>query len=461
LLDVTRTLQTALATPLPTSGSMNSSGCCARGAGACFCELRVRLRGSLWVRALRVASAHERCRSRRPLSSSDSAVHAWLTAYFSRAATPVALSGLLEFGQFPFRRDDFDTARECSSQPHAHVHVRVLLHATAAHVQPRVEIARTEWLEIPSPPGKIARARAAAPRTAQSSPKVGYPNDMATRRYMTDSRTRIFVRGWVRRKESQRSEKLLSCVAWLSGHPAVDHSRDEVPRVIGAGRLVIRDRHSELHACAKHLGGLVKPACNRCVMLNRRVARSCVRAFRQKSTGPIYAFRPVLRLGTPLARRSWRIGPLGRRTLRRFGVSAAQVMERMRMSTPSTREHVLKGQGQFVARAVPRAPLSCTNIGSYGCRERSVMPQVSRMSVPWFSTSGCVHISARAARDRRAYACGAAVVDSVSRSPVHPARTGRMFQAYISSSSGCTGRALDRACRDLAPPRAPQECANE
>ena len=308
-------------------------------------------------------------------------------------------TGLRSFcWQFSIDPHNASTAARCarSFRERNPRNVRVLLHATATHVETHPATGAVDWLEIRSLTGKIARVRSkvlvlctggietsrlllASRRSSFSgeSAGVGNQNDMVGRCFMDHprctlghfelpaaervrpafmlqrvdaaGRPRMFVRGLALGAETQRRESLLSCAGWLSEHHAVDDPWTAIKRLART-----RGRPGNLFQDLSAIGRQPRLAARQ---LRRRFMDG--RPVVHKIDGldlvcdveqsPDHNSRITLSdtcdaLGMPLARIDWRIGELERRTVQRFAQLAVQTFERMGMPAPRLRETVRTGQ---------------------------------------------------------------------------------------------------------------------
>jgi choline dehydrogenase-like flavoprotein len=304
-------------------------------------------------------------------------------------------TGLRSFcWQFSIDPHNASTAARCarSFRERNPRNVRVLLHATATHVETHPASGAVDWLEIRSLTGKIARVRSkvlvlcaggietsrlllASRRSLPAG--VGNQSDMVGRCFMDHPRctlghfelpaaervrpafmlqrvdaagaARVFVRGLALSAEMQRRESLLSCAGWLSEHHAVDDPWTTLKRLARApGRSVQMFR--DLYAIGRQPRLTARQLRRR--FIHRRPVVHKIDGLDlvcDVEQSPDQSSRITLSdtrdaLGMPLARIDWRIGELERRTVQRFGQLAVQTFERMGMPAPRLRDPVRTGQ---------------------------------------------------------------------------------------------------------------------
>ena len=272
-----------------------------------------------------------------------------------------------------------------------HDHVRVLLQATATHIEVDGN-AQLQWLEIRSLTGRSARVHCKlvvlcaggveTPRLllqSRSTMKRGLGNqhDMLGRCFMdhprctvghfdlaggprlrppfmlqrvdAEGRARYFIRGLELTPHCQRREQLLNCAGWIDARVAPDDPWDAIKRlarrhspkpitdvshVLSQPRLTVRElyrRFVERRPVLYKTDALTLLAdVEQMPNLDSRLSLS-----EQRDA-----------LGVPLARIDWRFGAAERRTLQRFGQLAQRAFASMGLPELHLSESVRTGQFQ-------------------------------------------------------------------------------------------------------------------
>lgn len=272
------------------------------------------------------------------------------------------------------RRPSVPTLSARAFREHWPDNARVLLNATATHVQVDAG-ARVQWLEIRSLSGRAARVHSRlvvlcaggieTPRLLLASRNVlpgglGNQHGMLGRCFMDHprctlghfalahgarlrpgfmlqrldfgGRARYFARGLSLTPECQEREQLLNCAAWLDASVAPDDPWHALKRLL---RRESTARAQDLTSIARQ-PRLMLDELHRRFVLRRPVLykTDCLRLLCDVEQAPNPDSRLGLAeardaLGVPLARIDWRPGVLERRTLVRFAQLARQAFAAM------------------------------------------------------------------------------------------------------------------------------------
>jgi choline dehydrogenase-like flavoprotein len=267
--------------------------------------------------------------------------------------------------------------------------VRVLLNATATHINTDLNGTRLDTLEVSSLGGKRALIRPRVlvlcaggleiPRLLLASNRivphgVGNRHDLVGRflmdhprctlghfeletslpiqkglafhRISEAGRTRVFLRGLALSAALQRKEGLLNCAAWARDHTAPDDpwtALKRLARLEGKLSANLRAIASQPRLAARQL--------HRRLIEHKHVIPKIDRLelVCDVEQAPDPASRLTLSnrsdaLGVPVARVDWRIGDMEKATLQRFGQVSVQAFQRMGLPAPILTDSIRSGQ---------------------------------------------------------------------------------------------------------------------